>query len=80
VTEHTNTGRTTRPFKYDLNQILYDCLVEEMNQFKGLGLGERTPEELWIEVRNIVYVVVTNTIIKRINARRQSGCVRRPYK
>ena len=82
VTKHStqHTGRTTRPFKYDLNQILYDCLVEEMNQFKGLGLGERTPEELWIEVRNIVYEVVTNTIIKRINARRQSGCLRRPYK
>ena len=47
-------GKTTRPFRYDLNQILYDSTVEVTNRFKGLGLVDRVPEELWTEVCNIV--------------------------
>ena len=78
MTKHTNTGKTTRPFRHDLNHILYDNTVEEMNKFKGLGLVDRMPEELWMEPHNTVHEVVTNAILKRVNARRQSGCLRRP--
>ena len=47
-------GKTTRPFRYDLNQIPYDYTVEVMNRFKGLDLVDRMPEELWMKVCNIV--------------------------
>ena len=47
-------GKTTRPFRYDLNQIPYDYTVEVRNRFKGLDLIDRVPEELWMEVLNIV--------------------------
>ena len=47
-------GKTTRPFRYDLNQIPYDYTVEVGNRFKGLDLTERVPDELWMEVRDIV--------------------------
>ena len=46
--------KTTRPFRYDLNQIPYDYTVEVRNRFKGLDLRERVPDELWNEVRDIV--------------------------
>ena len=49
-----NVGKTTRPFRYDLNQIPYDYTVEVTNRFKGLDLIDRVPEELWIEVHDIV--------------------------
>ena len=47
-------GKTTRPFRYDLNQIAYDYTVEVRNRFKGLDLIDRVPDELWTEVRDIV--------------------------
>ena len=47
-------GKTTRPFRYDLNQIPYDYTVEVRNRFKGLDLIDRVPDELWKEVRDIV--------------------------
>ena len=47
-------GKTTKPFKYDLNQIPYDYTVEVANRFKGLDLIDRVPEELWTEVHDIV--------------------------
>ena len=47
-------GKTTRPFRYDLNQIPYDYAVEVTNRFKGLDLIDRVPDELWTEVHNIV--------------------------
>ena len=47
-------GKTTRPFRYDLNQVPYDYTVEVRNRFKGLDLTDRVPDELWMEVRNIV--------------------------
>ena len=47
-------GKTTRPFRYDVNQISYDYTVEVTNRFKGLDLVDRMPEELWMEVHNIV--------------------------
>ena len=46
-------GKTTTPFRYDLNQICYDYAVDVTNRFKGLDLIERVPEELWTEVPNI---------------------------
>ena len=50
--------KTTRPFKNDLNQIPYDYTVEVTNRFKGLELADRVPEELWIEVCNIIEEVM----------------------
>ena len=47
-------GKTTRPFRYDLNQIPYDYIVEVRNRFRGLDLIDRVPEELWMEVPEIV--------------------------
>ena len=47
-------GKTTGLFRYDLNQILYDYTVEVRNRFKGLDLTDRVPEELWVEVHDIV--------------------------
>ena len=47
-------GKTTRPFRYDLNQISYDYTVEVRNRFKGLDLRDTVPEELWSEVRHFV--------------------------
>ena len=46
--------KTTRPFRYDLSQIPYEYTVEVTNRFKGLDPGDRVPEELWMEVHNIV--------------------------
>ena len=46
-------GKTTRPFRYDLNQITYDYTVEVRNTFKGLDLIDRVPDELWNEVHSI---------------------------
>ena len=58
-------GKTTRPFRYYLNQIPYDYTVEVRNRFKGLDLIDGVPDELWTEVRDIVQVVVIKTILKR---------------
>ena len=55
-------GKTTRPFRYDLNQIPYDYTVEVTNRFKGLDLIDRVPEELWTDVHDIVQEAVTKTI------------------
>ena len=48
-------GKTTRPFRYDLNQIPYDYTEEVRNRFKGLDITYRVPDELWMEVRDIVW-------------------------
>ena len=58
-------GKTTRPFRYDLNQIHYDYTVEVTNRFKGLDLIDRVPEELWMEVCDIVQEAVIKTIPKK---------------
>ena len=70
-------GKATRPFRYDLNQILYDYTVEVTNRFKELDLVVTVPEVLWMEVHNTVQEAVTKTIPKKRKARRQSGCLRR---
>ena len=55
-------GKSTRPFRYDLNQIPYDYTVEVRNRFKGLDLIDRVPDELWMEVRDIVQKTGIKTI------------------
>ena len=64
-------GKTTRSFRYDLNQIPYDYTVKVMNSFKGL---DRVPEQKFVQE------AVTKTIPRKRNARRQSCCPRKPYK
>ena len=58
-------GKTTRPLRYDLNQIPHNYTVEMRNRFKGLDLIDSMPEELWMEVHNIVQKVVIKTIPKK---------------
>ena len=58
-------GKTTRPFRYDLNQISYDYTVEVRNRFKGLDLMDRVPDELWAEVRDIAQETGIKTIPKK---------------
>ena len=58
-------GKTTRPFRYDLNKIPYNYTVEVINRFKGLDLIDRVPEELWTEVCDIVQEAVINTTPKK---------------
>ena len=58
-------GKTTRPFRYDLNQIPYDYSVEVRNRFKGLDLIDRVPEELWTKVHDIVQEAMIKTIPKK---------------
>ena len=58
-------GKTTRPFRYDLNQIPYDYTVEVKNRFKGLDLIDRVPEELWTEVPDTIQKAGIKTISKK---------------
>ena len=58
-------GKNTRTFRYDINQIPYDYTVEVRNRLKGLDLIDRVPEELWMEVHNIVQEAVIKTIPKK---------------
>ena len=58
-------GKTTRPFRYDLNQIPFDYTVEVTNRLKGFNLIDRVPEELWTEVCDIVQEAVIKTIPKK---------------
>ena len=55
-------GKTTKAFLYHINKICNDCTVEVTNSFKGLDLIDKLPEELWVEVHNIVQKVVTRII------------------
>ena len=58
-------GKTSRPFRYDLNQIPYDYTVEMRNRFKGLDLIDRVPDELWTEVCDTVQETGIKTIPKK---------------
>ena len=58
-------GKTTRAFRYDLNQIPYDYTIEVRNRFKGLDLIDRVPDELWNEVHDIVQQTGIKTIPKK---------------
>ena len=63
-------GKTSRPFRYDLNQIPYDYTVEVRNRFKRLDLIDRVPEELWAEVCDTVQEAVIKTIPKKQKCRK----------
>ena len=65
---------------YDLNQFPFDYTVDMRNKFKGLDLIDGVPNELWTEVCDIVQVTRIKTIPKKRKAKRQNGCLRRPYK
>ena len=71
--------KTARSFRYDLNQIPYDYTVEVRNRFKALDLIDRVPDELWNEVRDIVQETGIKTICMDRNAKKQNGCLGRPY-
>ena len=58
-------GKTTRPFRYNLKQIPYDCTVEVRNRFVGLDLIDRVPDELWMEVHDIAQKTGIKTIPKK---------------
>ena len=74
-------GKTTRPFRYDLNQIPYDYTAEVTNSFRGLDLIDRVPEELWMKVHDTLYSRHrSRPSPRKRNAKRQNGCLRRPYK
>ena len=62
---HFTSGENTRSFRYDLNQIPYDYTVEVRNIFKGLDLIGRVPDELWMEVHDIVQETGSKTIPKK---------------
>ena len=74
------TGKTTRPLSYDLNQIPYDYTVEVRNRFKGLDLIDRVPDKLWMEVHDIVQQTGSKPSPRKRYAKKQNGCLRRPYK
>ena len=73
-------GKTTRPFRYDLNKIPYNYTKEVTSTFKGLDLIDRVPEELCTEVHDIVQEAVIKTSPRKRNANRQNGCLSRAYK
>ena len=64
-------GKTTRAFRYELNQIPYDYTEEVANRFKGLDLTDRVPEDLWMEVRDIVQEVVVKTVPKKKKCKKE---------
>ena len=71
-------GKTTRPFRYDQNQIHYDYTVEVTNRFKELGQIDTVPEELWMEVHDIVQEagikIIPNKKKQSKQKKRQNGC------
>ena len=64
--------KITRPFRYDLNQIPYDYTVEVRNRFMGLDLTDRVPEELWMEVHDILQETAIKTIPKKKKSKKKS--------
>ena len=75
-----NVGKTPTPFTCNLNQILYNYTPEVKNRFKGLDLIDRVPEELWMEVCDIVQEAGIKTILKKKKCKKANGCLTRPYK
>ena len=72
--------KTTKPLRYDLNQISHYYAVEVTNRFRRLDLIDKVPEELWMEVSDIVPEAVVKTIPRKTNTKRQNACLRRRYK
>ena len=73
-------GKTTRPFRYDLNQISYDYTVVVRNRSKGLDLIDRVPDELWWRFLTLYMRQGSRLSPRKRNAKKQNGCLRRPYK
>ena len=73
-------GKTARPLRYDLNQIPYDYTVEVRNRFKGLDLIDRVPDELRNEVMTLYRRQGSRPSPWKRNAKKQNGCLGRPYK
>ena len=73
-------GKSTRPFKYEINQIPYDYTVEVRNRFKGLDLIDRFPDELWMEVHDTIQETVIKTIPKKKKCKKAKWLSERPYK
>ena len=73
-------GKTTRTLSYDLNQIPYNYTVKVTNRFKGLDLRDRVPEELWMEVHNIVQETMTKISPMKKKCKKTKWFLRRPYK
>ena len=74
-------GKTTKSFRYDINQIPYDYTVEVRNRFNGLDLIDRVPDELWMKVRDTVQETGIKTIpMEKKCKKRQNGCLGKPYK
>ena len=71
-------GKTTRPFRYDLNQIPHDYPGEVRNRFKGLDVIDTVAELLWTEVCDIVQETGIKFIPKKKKCQKQNGCLRRP--
>ena len=70
-----SSGKTTRPLRYDLNQIPYDYTVEASDRFKGLDLIDRVPYELWMEVRDMVQEIGIKTIPKKKKCKKSKMAV-----
>ena len=75
-----NVGKTTRPLRYDLNQVPYDYTVEVRNRFKGLDLIDRVPDELWMDFMTFYRIQGSRPSPWKRNAKKQNGCLGRPYK
>ena len=73
-------GKSTRPFRYDLNQIPNDYIVELRNRFKGLDLIDRVPDELWTEVHDIVQETGIKSIPNKKKYKKANDSLWRPYK
>ena len=73
-------GKTTRPFRYDLNQVPNVYTVEVRNRFKGLDLLDKVPDERWMEIHDTVQETGIKTIQKKKKCKKQNGCLRRLYK
>ena len=72
--------KTSRPFKYDLNQIPCDYTVEMRNRFKRLDLIDRVADDLQMEIRELCRRQGSRPFPRKRNAKLQNGCLRRPYK
>ena len=73
-------GKTTTPFRYELNQIPYDYTVEVRNRFKGLDLIDRVPDDYGWMFMTLYRRQGSRPSLRKINAKRQNGCLRSPYK
>ena len=75
-----NVGKITRPFRYDLNQIPYDYIVEVINRFKGLDLKDRVPDNYGMRSVTLYRRQGSRPSSWKRNAKKQNGCLGRPYK